>query len=98
MKDQLSALCLSILEICDAKKIILYGSKFTPDGKTLREVNLCLAVNDEPLKIESRLYLELESEIAFNLLVYSEEEFERLEKDPTSYAHSIVTKGTVLHG
>lgn len=98
MKDQLSALCFSILEICEAKKIILYGTKFTPDGHTVREVNLCLVVNGDPLKTESKLYLELESDVVFNLLVYSEEEFERLEKDPTSYAHSIVTKGTVLHG
>ena len=98
MKDQISALCAEILEHCDASRIILYGSKFTPDGKTVREVNLCLVVKEEPMKVEARLYRELECEIVFNLLVYSKDEFERLEKDPTSYAHSIVRKGTVLHG
>ena len=46
MKDQIFALCSDILEHCNASKIILYGSKFTPDGKKIREVNLCLVVKD----------------------------------------------------
>ena len=98
MKDQIFALCSDILEHCNASKIILYGSKFTPDGKNIREVNLCLVVKEDPAAVEARLYRELDSEIVFNLLIYSEEDFSRLANDPTSYAHSIVSKGTVLHG
>ena len=98
MKDQISVLCSGILELCEASKIILYGSKFTPDGEKIREVNLCLVVKSDPNEAESRLYRELESELVFNLLIYTEKDFKRLENDPTSYAHSIVSKGTVLHG
>jgi hypothetical protein len=98
MKDQIFALCSEILEHCDASKIILYGTKFSPDGTRVREVNLCLVVKDEPEKAEALLYREIESEIVFNLLVYSEKDFIHLSGDPTSYAHSIVSKGTVLHG
>lgn len=98
MKDQINALCSGILELCEASKIILYGTKFTPDGDRIREVNLCLVVKSDPNEAESRLYRELESELVFNLLIYNEKDFKRLENDPTSYAHSIVSKGTVLHG
>ena len=98
MKDQIGALCSEILQHCGASKIILYGSKFTPDGERLREVNLCLVVTDDPAKVEALLYRELELELVFNLLVYSKEDFNRLTNDPTSYVHSIITKGTVLYG
>ena len=53
---------------------------------------------DDPKEAERRLYRVFDCEIAFNLLVYKEEDFLLLEKDETSYAYSIMSKGRVLYG
>lgn len=98
MTDTVKKLCADITQAVDTARVILYGTKFTPDGKTVREINLCLVVREDVKKAEARLYRELESELVFNLLLYSEEDFNTLTADATSYAHSIMTKGTVLYG
>ena len=98
MKDILSEFCSEILKSCDVSKIILYGEKYQPCNNALREINLCLAVNGDPGEAELKLYKTLDADFAFNLLVYSEDDFNALISDPTSYASSIMRKGTVLHG
>lgn len=82
----------------DVNKIILYGKKAHPISGELREVNLCILVDKNPKENEIRLYRRLESDLSFNLLVYDEKDFATLCTDPTSYAYSIVQKGTVLYG
>jgi hypothetical protein len=98
MTDTVNRLCADIVASCDTAKVILYGTKFTPDGKGIREVNLCLVVREDVKKAEAKLYRCLDSELVFNLLLYSEEDFNTHTTDATSYAHSIMTKGTVLYG
>ena len=95
---ELKELCEQIKREADVKKIILYGKKAHPISGELREVNLCILVDQDPKETEIRLYRRLESELSFNLLVYDEKEFASLCLDATSYAHSIAQKGTVLHG
>lgn len=98
MKERLDSLCSEIVRHCHTVKIILYGTKFEPDGKSVREVNLCIVVREDPKSAEARLYRSVDSDLAFNLLVYSEEDYVSLVSDSTSYAHSIAEKGTVLYG
>lgn len=98
MDGRLKKLCEQIACDTKAKKIILYGNKAHPTSGELREVNLCIIVDEDPKEAEIRLYRRLESDLSFNLLVYDEKNFATLCADPTSYAHSIVQKGTVLYG
>ena len=98
MTDTVKKLCADITQAVDTARVILYGTKFTPDGKTVREINLSLVVREDVKKAEAKLYRCLESQLVFNLLLYSEEDFNTLTADATSYAHSIMTKGTVLYG
>ena len=98
MNEKLKSLCDSIVKICAPSKIILYGCKTSQITGEVREVNLLVVVNDRSKEWEKELYCKLESDFAFNLLVYCEENFKSLTCDPTSYAASIVKKGTVLYG
>lgn len=98
MEASLHLLCEEIRRLADPCRIVLYGSKYTPSGQRLREVNLCLVVEDEPKTVERRLYRELDCEISFNLLVYSRDDWTRLLADKTSYASDIDRKGVVLYG
>ncbi len=78
--------------------ILLYGAKQDLPAEGLREVNLCVIVKADPKETERMLYRSLDTDLAFNLLVYREEDWERLAADPTSYAAGILRKGVLLYG
>ncbi len=92
----LNEICSLIVGEVSASKIVLYGAK--KNGDELREANLLIVTDGDPKEAEKRLYRVLDYDIALNLLVYKKEDFEALMSDKTSYAHSIISKGTVLYG
>ncbi len=98
MNETLTALVDEIRALVDPCRILLYGTKQDPARESLREVNLCLVVCHSPKEAETLLYRRLESDLAFNLLVYGQEDWDRLVADPTSYAASIAAKGVCLYG
>ena len=96
MKTVLDCICSDIINEVTPSKIVVYGEK--KNGEELREASLLIVVKGDPKEAERSLYRSLECDIAINLLVYNEEDFHILEKDETSYAHSIMSKGRVLYG
>lgn len=92
----LDGIVKTVVDEVSPKKIVIYGEK--KNGEYLREASLLVVVKDEPKEAEKRLYRILDCEIALNLLVYKEDDFVILEKDETSYAYSIMSKGRVLYG
>lgn len=92
----LDGIVKTVVDEVSPKKIVIYGEK--KNGEYLREASLLVVVKDEPKEAEKRLYRILDCEIALNLLVYKEDDFVILEKDKTSYAYSIMSKGRVLYG
>ena len=96
MSEILDGICKTVIDEVSPNKIVLYGEK--KNGECLREASLLIVVKDDPKEAERRLYRVLDCDIAFNLLVYKEEDFLLLEKDETSYAYSIMSKGRVLYG
>ena len=96
MNGMLESICKTVVNEVSPSKIVLYGEK--KNGEVLREASLLIVVNDDPKEAERRLYRVLDCDVAFNLLVYKEEDFLILEKDETSYAYSIMSKGRVLYG
>ncbi len=96
MDGILNQICKTVIDEANPSKIVLYGEK--KNGERLREANLLVVVKNDPKEAERRLYRVLDCDIALNLLVYNEEDFLILEKDETSYAFSIMSKGRVLYG
>ena len=98
MYQEIESLKNKIIEAADPELIILFGEKKHLGSEKVREVNLCVVVSDSDCKkTEKRIYLNVESEIAFNILVYSLDEWQRLKKDDTSYACSIIKKGVLIY-
>jgi hypothetical protein len=96
MNDVLDRICKTVIDEVSPSKIVVYGEK--KNGELLREASLLIVVKSDPKEAERRLYRSLDCDVAFNLLVYKEEDFVILEKDKTSYAYSIMSKGRVLYG
>ncbi len=99
MNDAVMRLVKAIRRLACPSGILLYGVKQDPaEANGLKEVNLCLIVEDDPKEVERRLYRSLESELAFNLLVYERKAWQMLVTDATSYAACIARKGILLYG
>ena len=96
MNGILDNICKTVIDEVSPSKVILYGEK--KNGEQLREASLLIVVKSDPKEAERRLYRILDCDVAFNLLVYREEDFLILIKDETSYAYSIMSKGRVLYG
>lgn len=96
MNGMLESICKTVVNEVSPSKIVIYGEK--KNGEVLREASLLIVVKGDPKEAERRLYRVLDCDVAFNLLVYKEEDFLILEKDETSYAYSIMSKGRVLYG
>lgn len=96
MNGILDKICKTVIDEVSPSKVILYGEK--KNGEKLREASLLIVVKGDPKEAERRLYRILDCDVAFNLLVYREEDFLVLIKDETSYAYSIMSKGRVLYG
>ena len=96
MNGMLESICRTVVNEVSPSKIVLYGEK--KNGDVLREASLLIVVKDDPKEADRRLYRVLDCDVAFNLLAYKEEDFLILEKDETSYAYSIMSKGRVLYG
>ncbi len=79
-----------------AEKLIVYGIKRVGAGERVREVSVCIVADcaDKQALLNS-LYLDIESEIAFDLLVYTPSEWAELSADPQSYASRIAEKGQI---
>ena len=95
--DELIRIRDRIIALCSPEKIILFGEKKVLSTGETGEVKICLVadtVNKEVL--EKRLYLGIDSEVSFDILVYTPEEWKNLLEDPQSYASRILEKGTVI--
>ena len=96
METLLDCICSDVIKEVTPSKIVANGEK--KNGDKLREVSLLVVVKGDPKEAERRLYRSIDCDLALNLLVYNENDFSALEKDETSYAYSIMSKGRVLYG
>ena len=98
MNEILRQICDRIVKEASPSAVFLYGQKPTPSGESLREASFFLVVEKEAKETERRLYRSLDLDFAYNLLVYTAEDWRLLSEDPTSYASSIRRKGVLLYG
>jgi len=99
MNGEVKRICDEIVRLCAPGLVILYGSKL--DGATgdLREVSMCVVVDgDDAEGIERALYMGIDSDLSYNLILYTRQQWIDLTADEQSYACKIMRKGTVLYG
>lgn len=91
----------SIAEHCDELiKIYLISNKIDTNGE-LTSFKLALIVRnsiESNSELECRLYLNIDCELPFDLVIYREDEFEKLKGEIGSFAWKINNSGTVLYG
>lgn len=96
-EDSIIRLRDKIVRECAPSKIILFSEKHNPGGE-LSSVKLCVIIGDgDAIKVEKRLYVEIESEVPFDVLVYTKEQWGKLLENDMSFAASIKKTGRVLY-
>jgi len=98
IKTEIKMICDQIITLLNPEKIILFGTKLNVSGDKIRDIDLCVVVSDGAVsEIEKKIYLNIQSDIQFDVLIYLSEEWDTLCDDNTSYACSISKKGVVVY-
>lgn len=93
----LDALRDEIVRLCAPRQIYVFNQKNTPSGD-VASVKLCVVIpGGDSREEESRLYLHLESDLPFDLLVYTQQEWQRLLDTKLSFARHIRETGRLLY-
>ena len=98
MSEEIRYISDSIVSLVDPCAVILYGAKYSPDGVSVREVSLCVIVENDCQDTEKKIYKGVCTDLQFNLLVYSSKDWDELKNDCTSYAYKISSRGVLLYG
>lgn len=76
--------------------IILFNQKKGVGGRLL-SFKLCVVVNtDDKTAVEKRIYLGIDSDIPFDVVIYTPEEWNELVKTPHSFASIISETGVTV--
>lgn len=103
MKDNphIQELVNNIAEHCDELiRIYLISNKINTQGE-LTSFKLALIVNDKVKscsELECRLYLNIDCELSFDIVIYREKEFNQLKNEIGTFAWKINNSGTALYG
>ena len=100
MSDSIRQAVEDILRACRPQEIILFAEKRTMSTGKLKAFSLCVVVPDgtDCRRLRTRLHLALSADVPVNLSVYTNEEWDDLIADETSYAAWIARKGQVIYG
>ena len=87
-----------ILNMCEPLKIILFSKKYDMSDE-LASFKLCVIVPDgvDIAELESRIYLELDCENPFNVVLYNASEWEQICVDDESFANKVMKNGVLLY-
>jgi len=80
-------------------KIIVFGSQAKGTATKKSDIDLCIVKDtDNKRELLTDIYLNIESSKPFDLLLYTEAEWNQCVNDTTSFAYLINKKGTVIYG
>lgn len=87
-----------IVELFSPSMVIEYNTKYDMEGE-LTSFKLCVVgpIGDKR-KMLAKIYDEIDSEIPYDVLLYTDEQFDELKDESTAFAARIHKKGRVRYG
>ena len=87
----------AIIRLAAPEAGLLVSRKEAVDGG-LTSVKLCVIIGGgDAAEVERRLYVDIDSDLPYDVLVYTREEWNRLAEDSASFASRIRKTGRVLY-
>ena len=98
-RNIISGVCDAVVEMCEPLKVVLISKKMNP-AQQITGFKLCVVLPDSTgsvSEVEARLYMQIESDAPFDLILYKESEWNDLKDDAGTFAWKIADTGTVLY-
>lgn len=87
-----------IVELFSPSKVIEYNTKYDMDGKLI-SFKLCIVGKiEDKKKLLTRIFDEVDSEIPYDILLYTDEQFEQLKDSSDAFASRVNQRGRVRYG
>jgi len=99
IQNEINSIKEQIVSYYAPSKIVLFGSQAKGTATKKSDIDLCI-IKDTANKrhLLTEMYLNIESNKPFDLLLYTEAEWNQCVNDTTSFAYLINKKGTVIYG
>lgn len=98
LPDEISKVVNSIVEQFGPTKIYIFSNKRGEKGKTAG-FKLCVILKcDDRCEMEQKIYLGVESEVPFDIVLYSPEDWNALCESKGSFAQKIAKTGVLVYG
>lgn len=98
LNDSIKNVCEDIVKNFNPEKVILYNVKRSVGGE-IRGFKICVIVDTKnKFDTEKHIYLDVDSDIPFDVLVYTPDEWAELISEKNSFACRIIKEGTYIHG
>lgn len=95
--EEIKKVTEKVVKLLGPELVILYGTKINVSEK-LKGFDLCVVAQTEnKTEAEKKVYLEVEAEMPFNVLIYTPDEWNKQLEEELSFAEHINRKGTVVY-
>lgn len=96
--ERITKLCEQIAELVHPVRIMIYNRKYSISGE-LSSFKLCVIIKGiDCSKVEQQIYLALDCDVPFDVLVYNYDHWNSLLDDKYSFAYrGIMNGGVVLY-
>lgn len=98
-QEQIDSIKDQIVSKYSPVKMILFGSQSKGTATKKSDIDLCIIKNTDNKKaLLADIYLNIESDLPVDILLYTETEWNNCVNDSTSFAHLINSKGVLIYG
>ena len=97
--QEIQTVCNGLISLFDIEKLIVFGVKRRVANGKITDMDICLVCNCECDKnsILKRAYLEIDTDIPYDLFLYTPSEWDSLTQKSESFASRIARKGHVFY-
>ncbi len=99
LDKEISFICDEIKQSFDVEKIIVFGVKRSEKDNSIVDLDLCIISKEIKNKNAwlKKAYLEIDSDVPYDLFLYTSAEWEECIKQSKSFASRIERKGLVVY-
>lgn len=96
---EIMSICNDLKSLFDIEKIYIFGVKRSEVDGSITDVDICVVseLDREKNAWLKKAYLEIDSDIPFDLFLYTPKEWSALTQDKASFASRILRNGCVIY-
>ena len=96
---EITDICDGLTRLFDVEKLIVFGVKRSESTKNITDLDICVIADYDYNKNDflKRAYLEIDSDIPFDIFLYTPTEWNNLIKKSESFASRIDRKGCIVY-